>query len=138
MMKDSISISFGSRQSEATLFEQAVSSPPEERPRFLNAVSGQDPDMRRRLEVLLEAHENPETGLSAGLTHEQTVDSVDLDVAIGQTIGRYKILEKLGEGGCGVVYVAEQTTPVRRRVALKLSKLGMDTKSVVARFDAER
>ena len=60
------------------------------------------------------------------------------DEAVGQTLGRYKLLEKLGEGGCGVVYVAEQTEPVRRRVALKIIKLGMDTKQVVARFEAER
>src|SRR5438477_525173 len=58
--------------------------------------------------------------------------------AVGQTIDHYKLLEKVGEGGCGVVYVAEQTEPVRRRVALKVIKLGMDTKQVVARFEAER
>src|SRR5271156_6114305 len=67
---------------------------------------------------------------------------VDLDDApaefVGLKIGRYKILEQIGEGGCGVVYVAEQTEPVRRRVALKVIKLGMDTKQVVARFEAER
>jgi hypothetical protein len=57
---------------------------------------------------------------------------------VGQKIGRYKLLERVGEGGCGVVYVAEQTEPVRRRVALKVIKLGMDTKQVVARFEAER
>jgi len=56
----------------------------------------------------------------------------------GDRIGRYKLLEQIGEGGCGVVYVAEQTDPVRRRVALKIIKLGMDTKSVTARFEAER
>jgi serine/threonine protein kinase len=56
----------------------------------------------------------------------------------GDRIGRYKLLEQIGEGGCGVVYVAEQTEPVRRRVALKVIKLGMDTKAVVARFEAER
>jgi len=60
------------------------------------------------------------------------------DEAVGQTLGRYKLLERVGEGGCGVVYVAEQTEPVRRRVALKVIKLGMDTKQVVARFEAER
>src|SRR5262245_13037003 len=60
------------------------------------------------------------------------------DDAAGVTVGRYKLLEKIGEGGCGVVYVAEQTEPVRRRVALKVIKLGMDTKAVVARFEAER
>src|SRR5206468_1941957 len=53
-------------------------------------------------------------------------------------IGRYKLLEQIGEGGCGVVYMAEQKEPVRRRVALKVIKLGMDTKQVIARFEAER
>src|SRR5678809_1359789 len=57
---------------------------------------------------------------------------------IGQSIGRYKLLEKIGEGGCGAVYLAEQRQPVKRRVALKVIKLGMDTKSVMARFEAER
>src|ERR1035438_9961262 len=56
----------------------------------------------------------------------------------GDRIGRYKLLERIGEGGCGVVYVAEQTEPVRRRVAIKVIKLGMDTKQVIARFEAER
>jgi eukaryotic-like serine/threonine-protein kinase len=57
---------------------------------------------------------------------------------VGEAIGRYKLLEKIGEGGWGVVYVAEQTEPVRRRVAVKVIKLGMDTKAFVARFEAER
>jgi serine/threonine protein kinase len=56
----------------------------------------------------------------------------------GDHIGNYKILQQIGEGGCGVVYMAEQERPVRRRVALKVIKLGMDTKQVVARFEAER
>ena len=56
----------------------------------------------------------------------------------GAVIGRYKLLEQVGEGGFGVVYVAEQKRPVKRRVALKIIKLGMDTKQVVARFEAER
>jgi eukaryotic-like serine/threonine-protein kinase len=60
------------------------------------------------------------------------------DEAIGSRIGPYKILEKIGEGGCGVVYMAEQEKPVRRRVALKIIKLGMDTRNVIARFEAER
>jgi len=57
---------------------------------------------------------------------------------IGTRIGRYKLLQKIGEGGCGVVYMAEQEEPVRRRVALKIIKLGMETRSVIARFEAER
>src|ERR1017187_8978214 len=56
----------------------------------------------------------------------------------GHHIGRYKLLEKIGEGGCGIVYMAEQTEPIRRRVAFKIIKLGMDTRQVIARFEAER
>ena len=56
----------------------------------------------------------------------------------GDRIGRYKLLEKIGEGGYGVVYMAEQAEPIRRRVALKIVKLGMDTRQVIARFEAER
>ena len=56
----------------------------------------------------------------------------------GDRIGRYRLLEEIGHGGCGVVYMAEQEEPVRRKVALKVIKLGMDTKQVVARFEAER
>ncbi len=64
--------------------------------------------------------------------------TVAVDEAFGKVIGAYKLLQRIGEGGCGVVYMAEQEKPVRRRVALKIIKLGMDTKSVVARFEAER
>ena len=60
------------------------------------------------------------------------------EAKIGDRIGRYKLREKIGEGGFGVVYVAEQEEPVRRRVALKVIKLGMDTREVIARFEAER
>src|SRR5262249_15916238 len=86
----------------------------------------------------------PEAELEEHKPGRQTVTDLKLDLAdlagevVGQKIGHYKILENVGEGGCGVVYVAEQTEPVRRRVALKVIKLGMDTKQVVARFEAER
>src|SRR5439155_24973882 len=56
----------------------------------------------------------------------------------GDRIGRYKLLQQIGQGACGLVYLAEQQEPVRRRVALKIIKLGMDTKSVIARFEAEQ
>src|SRR2546421_191072 len=62
----------------------------------------------------------------------------DSEMIVGTWIGRYKLLQRIGEGGCGVVYMAEQEKPVRRRVALKVIKLGMDTKNVIARFEAER
>src|ERR1041385_7581922 len=64
--------------------------------------------------------------------------SLPITERVGDKIGPYKLLQPLGEGGCGVVYMAEQEVPIRRRVALKVIKLGMDTKSVIARFEAER
>ena len=64
--------------------------------------------------------------------------ATDADSQAGTRIGRYKLLQQIGEGGCGVVYMAEQEEPVRRKVALKIIKLGMDTKQVIARFEAER
>jgi tetratricopeptide (TPR) repeat protein len=74
-----------------------------------------------------------------GVADEPTLRIEPIDEAEpSQIIDRYKILQKLGEGGCGVVYMAEQTEPVRRKVALKVIKLGMDTKQVIARFEAER
>lgn len=77
--------------------------------------------------------------LAEGLAeNETTVSAENADDFIGASIGSYKILQKIGEGGCGSVYMAEQSRPVQRRVALKIIKLGMDTKAVIARFNAER
>src|SRR5262245_24042802 len=64
--------------------------------------------------------------------------AVPLTEKTGDRIGRYRLLQEIGHGGCGVVYMAEQEQPVRRKVALKVIKLGMDTRQVVARFEAER
>src|SRR5436190_10944879 len=70
---------------------------------------------------------------------EQTVvPPVPVTEKPGDRIGNYKLLQQIGEGGCGVVYMAEQDEPMRRRVALKIIKLGMDTRNVIARFEAER
>src|SRR5258707_2477643 len=69
---------------------------------------------------------------------ESIRSTVPPEERLGTRIGCYKLLQKIGEGGCGVVYMAEQEEPVRRRVALKIIKLGMDTRSVIARFEAER
>src|SRR4051812_3704635 len=68
----------------------------------------------------------------------KTVVGTTPEEKAGDSIGRYKLLQQIGEGGCGMVYMAEQEEPVRRRVALKVIKLGMDTKQVIARFEAER
>ena len=131
-----------SQDHEAALFALAVRKPVSERESFLQAVCGPDKALRQRLEALLAAHDQPDILLPTQAEAARPTINLDLadapDEAVGQTLGRYKLLERLGEGGCGVVYVAEQTEPVRRRVALKVIKLGMDTKQVVARFEAER
>ncbi len=94
------------------------------------------------MEELLRAHEQAKDFLEtppAGIIFKRTnLANVPVAEKAGDKIGRYKLLEQIGEGGCGVVYVAEQQEPVRRRVALKIIKLGMDTKAVIARFEAER
>src|SRR5262249_1083744 len=79
----------------------------------------------------------------AAILMEQPAFGATLDLGlpterIGQSIGRYKLLEQIGEGGMGVVFMAEQQEPVRRKVALKVIKPGMDTRQVIARFEAER
>ena len=128
------------QQHEEALFRAAVAlRPGAARLAFLDLACAGDPELRQRLETLLAAHNEPEELTPAAkATIKLEFPGEPVDEAVGQTIGRYKLLEKVGKGGCGVVYVAEQTEPVRRRVALKVIKLGMDTKAVVARFEAER
>ena len=131
-----------SQEREAVLLALALEKPVAERAAFLQAVCGRDKLIRQRLETLLAAHEPPDVLLADdAVTVKETLKPEPSDApdeAVGQALGRYKLLEKIGEGGCGMVYVAEQTEPVHRRVALKVIKLGMDTKAVVARFEAER
>src|SRR6266853_478217 len=93
------------------------------------------------LETSAEPAPCPACLLEAGLgflPEEPKAAAVPITEKPGDCIGRYKLLQQIGEGGCGTVYMAEQTEPVRRRVALKVIKLGMDTKQVIARFEAER
>ena len=117
---------------DAGLFALGGKKPVAERPAFVQAVCVGDPAQRARLETLLATQTEP-----ARPTIKRDLEDAP-DQAVGQTLGRYKLLERFGEGGCGVVYIAEQTEPVRRRGALKVIKLGMDTKQVFARFEADR
>src|ERR1051325_8352108 len=129
---------------EQALFTEALRrATPEARVAYLDGACGTDTVLRGRVEALLRASESagdfleqPPTGLAA--SDGSTVVLTGLSEKPGDRIGRYKLLQQIGEGGCGVVYMAEQEEPVRRRVALKVIKLGMDTKSVIARFEAER
>ncbi len=130
---------------EEVLFALALKQPANDRAAFLDAVCPGDPALRQRIEALLAAHEAPDSLLAEPPVAKNVAATIRLDFAaeppdeaVGQTLGRYKLLEQIGEGGCGMVYVAEQKEPVRRKVALKVIKLGMDTKQVVARFEAER
>ncbi|MBS0263583.1 MAG: tetratricopeptide repeat protein [Planctomycetes bacterium] len=103
-----------------------------ERAAYLDGACGADANIRGRVETLLRAHE------AAGGFLQATVEAEAVSEGPGTIIGRYKLLQQIGEGGFGVVYMAEQIEPVRRKVALKVIKLGMDTKQVVARFESER
>jgi hypothetical protein len=127
---------------EEELFAPALEMPAAKGPELLDAICAWDPALRQRLETLPVTHQKADELPPSGAPAIVATIKLDLteaeDEAVGKTIGRYKILEMVGEGGCGVVYVAEQTEPVRRRVALKVIKLGMDTKAVVTRFEAER
>ena len=112
---------------------------PEARAAYLNEVCGSDLDLRRRVERLLDAQpkmgsflDSPAAGPTMNFVPTEALEGP------GTVIGPYKLLEQIGEGGMGVVFMAEQTQPVRRKVALKIIKPGMDTRQVIARFEAER
>src|SRR6266566_1896065 len=128
----------GGRKSLRALFDEVSEiEPGAPRRQFLNQACGTDAALRAQIDELLRAHETA-SGFLADPKREAPPDSAAVSFKEGDRIGRYKLLQKIGEGGCGSVYMAEQTDPVRRRVALKIIKLGMDTRSVVARFEAER
>src|SRR5215471_9807855 len=122
------------------IFTEALQLSIEERVAFLDRVCARDQGMRRKIEALLRSNdragaflEKPPT-LSIGEAREK----VSAGEKPGDQVGRYRLVQQIGEGGCGVVFMAEQELPVRRRVALKVVKPGMDTKSVIARCEAER
>ena len=118
------------------LFHAAADLSAGERPAFLDRECAEAPDLRRRLEAMLEQADRDET-LEAPPAVMAT-DGPQVVEGPGTVIDRYKLLQVIGEGGFGVVYMAEQLEPVVRKVALKVIKLGMDTREVVARFEAER
>src|SRR5579862_118193 len=118
------------------LFIRAIEFRPDERAAFLAGACGQDSVLIARVQALLQAHD-ADAGILADRPKSEAGVGPPLDRP-GDRIGQYKLLQQIGEGGCGVVYMAEQEQPVRRLVALKVIKLGMDTRKVVARFEAER
>jgi tetratricopeptide (TPR) repeat protein len=130
-----------SRAKEILVTAAAMASA-EERQTYIDAQCGSDATLRGEVEQLLAHHAEAGGG---GFLEPPAADTsqADLDPPVlltppGTVIGRYKLLEPIGEGGYGVVFMAEQTSPVQRRVALKIVKAGMDTRQVIARFEAER
>ncbi len=112
---------------------------PAERTAYLDGACGNDADVRAHVEALLQAHDDAGSFLNAPpVESNATLEAPRVTEGPGTMIGRYKLLQRIGEGGFGVVYMAEQLEPVKRRIALKIIKLGMDTKQVIARFEAER
>ncbi len=125
---------------DVEVFTEALQLPAGERAAYLDCACSSDNGLRQRVEALLEGHD------LVGNFLEQPAQNLPIQGGSGSSagekpgdrIGHFKLLQQIGEGGCGVVYMAEQEEPVRRRVALKIIKPGMDTKSVIARFEAER
>src|SRR5258705_3897931 len=112
----------------------------DKRRNYLDQACGCDVDVRAEVEALLGASERAGSFLESPAAQIGAGDTLDrpLAEAPGHVIGPYRLLEKVGEGGMGVVFLAEQAHPVRRQVALKVIKAGMDTRQVVARFGSER
>ena len=141
-------------QVEEAIYLAALSLPdPPVRNQFLNRACAGDDRLRAAVESMLQAMSGAEDFFARGraAVHRPEMEvplvaasravpgqMVPADEPIGSRVGRYQLLQKLGEGGCGAVFLAEQAEPVRRQVALKVIKLGMDTRNVIARFEAER
>jgi tRNA A-37 threonylcarbamoyl transferase component Bud32 len=141
---------------DATLAQALEKTDPSERAEFLDRACGGNADLRRRIETRLQAHdplgnsrESPTIDLDPEATIDVLVNSAGRHTqdqspprrpseGAALRIGQYKLLQQIGEGGMGAVYLAEQDRPVRRQVALKIIKPGMDTDQVIARFEAER
>jgi serine/threonine protein kinase/uncharacterized protein YjgD (DUF1641 family) len=137
---------------EVAIFAAALELPADQRGAYLDQACAGDIALRRQVEALLRVHDDAgnffeklsSVARPTSARGEMTDSSDTIRLHLipsekpGDRIGRYKLLQQIGEGGCGVVYMAEQEEPVHRRVALKVIKLGMDTKNVIARFEAER
>jgi serine/threonine protein kinase/tetratricopeptide (TPR) repeat protein len=136
------------RASEQSIFLNAIGLPaPADRAAYLDEACRDDPGLRAELDALLAAHDRlgggiPPTGpgvAGADPAESEAAASPGSGEAVGAVLaGRYKLVEEIGEGGMGTVWMAQQTEPVKRLVAVKLIKAGMDSKQVIARFEAER
>lgn len=124
---------------ELEIFSTAFDVPEAERDVFLQQTCAGDESLYQKVKALLKAHRKNHF-IDRPPSHLQLKTGSDSQIGekAGDHVGRYKLLQEIGEGGWGIVFLAEQTEPVRRRVAIKIVKPGMDTRTVVARFEAER
>src|SRR5258705_1607472 len=115
-------------------------STPEARAAYLDGACAGDVALHRKVDELLKEHFSNDNLLAGPAVEEERhgMAQVPVEEAPDQMIGRYKLLEKIGEGGFGEVWMAEQREPIKRRVAFKIIKPGMDSRQIVARFEAER
>jgi serine/threonine protein kinase len=121
------------------VFLAALEQAPDQRECYLDQLCADDQDLRRKVAVMLKAHAAGEGPLDRGALRDQQTGAYEQAAEKpGTVIGPYKLMEPIGEGGMGTVWMAQQTEPVKRLVALKLIKPGMDSKQVLARFEAER
>jgi len=124
---------------EREIFCEALDRPAtQDRARYLDEVCGDDAGLRARVQALLNAHQEAGSFLADATGGTATHPDAPPVAEPGQAIGPYKLLERIGEGGMGEVWMAEQREPMQRKLALKIIKAGMDTQQVVARFEAER
>ena len=124
---------------EKVVFLEALNlATPEERAAFVRGACAGNPDLHKRVQDLLASHEQSRGPLDAPPRDVAVTIDRAVSLSLGSMIGPFKLLQEIGEGGMGVVYMAEQSQPVSRRVALKVIKPGMDSGQVIARFEAER
>jgi serine/threonine protein kinase len=130
----------GSADHKLTVFTEALQLPAHKRAAYLERACGDDVELRHAVEALLQEYDQVGDFLEKSPNAPRTQAKAETagTEKPGDKIGGYKLLEQIGEGGCGVVFMAEQTQPIHRKVALKIIKPGMDTRSVIARFEAER
>jgi serine/threonine protein kinase/WD40 repeat protein len=125
--------------SEKSIFLQAIEAASgADRAAYLDQACQGNPPLRAEVDALLRAHEAPQRVLDTPVAGTPTTDQMPPSEMPGTMIGPYKLLQQVGEGGMGVVYMAEQEAPVRRKVALKIIRPGTDSSQVIARFEAER
>src|SRR5688572_16713193 len=117
---------------DVEVFTEALRLPSAERAAYLERACRNDRQLRDRVEALLRTHEQVGDFLEEPTAASEGKSGISVGEKPGDRIGRYKLLQQIGEGGCGVVFMAEQEEPVRRRVAVKIIKPGMDTRSVIA------